>query len=53
MEMVESVDDPKSSRSIQGYTHFPNFEMLDARVASALNKMIQNSYFKKNVSPEE
>ena len=53
VEMVESVDDPKSSRSIQGYTHFPNFEMLDARVASALNKMIQNSYFKKNVSPEE
>ena len=23
MEMVDSVDDLKSSRSIQGYTHFP------------------------------
>ena len=39
--------------SIQGYIHFPNFEMLDARVASALNKIIQNSHFKKKVSLEE
>ena len=46
VEMVDSVDDSKSSRSMQGY-HFPHFEMLDARVASALNKIIQNSYFKK------
>ena len=30
---VESVDDLKSSRSIQGYAHFPNFQMLDARIA--------------------
>ena len=53
MEMVDSVDDLESSRSIQGYTHFPNFERLDARIASALNKIIQNSYFKKKVSLEE
>ena len=53
MEMVDSVDDLKSSRSIQGYTHFPNFEMLDARIASALNKIIQKSHFKKMVSLEE
>ena len=45
VDMVESVDDSKSSRSIPGYTHFPNFEMLDARIASALNKIIQNSHF--------
>ena len=51
--MVGSVDDLKSSHSIQGYTHFPNFEMLDARIASALNKIIQNSYFEKKVSLEE
>ena len=37
----------------QGYTQFPNFEMLDARIASALNKIIQNSHFKKKVSLEE
>ena len=53
VEMVDSVDDLKSSHSIQVYTHFPNFEMLDARIASALNKIILNSYFEKRVSPEE
>ena len=36
VEMVESVDDLKSSRSIKG-THGPDFELLDARIASALN----------------
>ena len=49
VEMVESVDDLKSSRSITG-THGPNFESLDARIASALNKIIQNTRFKKKVS---
>ena len=53
MEMVDSVAESKSSRTIQGYTHFPNFEMLDAGIASALNKIIHNSYFKKKVSLEE
>ena len=33
--------------------NFLNFEMLDARKASALNKIIQNSHFKKKVSLEE
>ena len=51
--MVDSVDDFKSSRSIQCYPHFPNFEMLDAGIASALNKIIQNSYCKRKVSLEE
>ena len=32
---------------------FPNFEMLDARIASALNKIIQNSHIKKKCSLEE
>ena len=52
MEMVESVDDLKSSRSIRGI-HGPNFELLAARIASALNKIIQNTRFKKKVSLEE
>ena len=52
VEMVESVDDLKSSRSIKG-THGPDFELLDARIASALNKIIQNTRFKKKVSLEE
>ena len=29
------------------------FEVLDAKIASALNKIIQNSQFKKKVSLEE
>ena len=37
VEMVESVDDLKSSRSIRG-TLGPNFELFDARIALALNK---------------
>ena len=52
VEMVESVDDLKSSRSIRG-SHGPDFELLDARIASALNKIIQNTRFKKKVSLEE
>ena len=31
----------------------PNFEVLDARIASALNKIIQNSHFKRKISLEE
>ena len=52
VEMVDSLDELKSSRSIAG-NNFPNFEMLDAKSASALNKIIQNSHFKKQVSLEE
>ena len=32
---------------------FQNFEMLDPKIASALNKIIQNSQFKKKVSLED
>ena len=53
VEMVDSVDDFKSSRSSQGCIDFPKLEMLDAEIASALNKIIQNSYFKKKVGLEE
>ena len=52
MEMVESVDDLKSLCSIRG-THGPDFEVLDAKIASALNRIIQNTRSKKKVSLEE
>ena len=52
VEMVDSFEELKSSRSVCG-KNFPNFEMLDAKIASALNKIIQNSQFKKKVSLEE
>ena len=52
VEMVDSVDDLRSSSSIRGIS-MPNFEVLDARIASALNKIIHNSHFKRKISLEE
>ena len=52
MEMADSLDELKSSRSVCG-KDFPKFEMLDTKIASAMNKIIQNSQFKKKVSLEE
>ena len=52
VEMLYSLDELKSSRSINGKI-FPTFEVLDARIASALNQIIQNSHFKKKVTLEE
>ena len=52
VEMDHSLDEFKSSRSISG-KNFPNIEMLDAKIDSALNKIIQNSQFKKKVGLEE
>ena len=52
MELVDSVDDFKSSSSIRGIS-VPNFQVLDARIASALNKIIHNSHFKRRISLEE
>ena len=52
VEMVHSLEELKSSRSVCG-KNFPNFEMLDAKIDSALNKIMQNSQFKKKVSLEE
>ena len=40
--MVDSLDELKSSRSVCG-KDCSNFEMLDAKIASALKKIIQNS----------
>ena len=52
VEMVDSVDDLKSSRSIKG-TPGPDFEVLNAKIASALNRIMHNTRFKKKVSLEE
>ena len=46
VELVDSVDDLRSSSSTRGIS-MPNFEVLDARIASALNKIIHNTHFKK------
>ena len=51
VEMVDSMD-LKSSSSTRG-VQMPNFEVLDARIASTLNKIIHNSHFKRRISLEE
>ena len=52
VELVDSVDELRSSTSTRGIS-IPNFEVLDARIASALNKIIHNSLFKRRISLEE
>ena len=52
MEMADSVDDSKTSCSVKGI-HMQNFEVFDAKNASALNRIIHNSHFKREVSLEE
>ena len=52
VEMVDSVDELRSSSSTRGIS-MPNFEVLDSRIASALNKIIHNSHFKRRISLEE
>ena len=53
VEMVESVDDLKSSCSIRGIPT-PDFEVLDEKFASALlNFFNENTRFKRKVSLEE
>ena len=52
VEMVESVDDLKSSCSIRG-TQGPDFAAPGAKIASALNRIIHNTRFKKKVCLEE
>ena len=48
--MIAVNQGERISRILKCWTRgldFPNFEMLDARIASALNKISQNSQFKK------
>ena len=52
VELVDSVVDLRSSSSTRGIS-MPDFEVLDARIASALNKIIHNSQFKRRISLEE
>ena len=52
MEFVDSVDDLRSSSSTRGIS-MPNFDVLDARIASALNKIFHNFQFKRRISLEE
>ena len=50
VEMVDSVDDLKSSCSVRTI-QMPNFEVLDAKIASALNRIMHYSHFKRRAFP--
>ena len=52
VEVAKSLDDLVTSQSTRGL-RFPNFEMLDAKIASALKRIISNPYFKRRISVEE
>ena len=52
VEMVDSVDELRSSSSIRSIP-MPNFEVFDARIAPALNRIIHNSHFTRRISLEE
>ena len=52
VEFVDSVDDLKSSCFARGIRK-PDFEVLDAKIASALSRIIHNTQFKRKVSLEE
>ena len=52
VELVDSVDDLICLSSTSGVP-MPNFEVLDARIASALNRIIHNTKFKRKASLEE
>ena len=52
VELVDSVYDIKSSCYVK-WIHMRNFEVLDAKNASALNRIIHNTQFKRKVSLEE
>ena len=52
VELVDSEDELRTSSSIRGIS-MPNFEVLVARIASALNRIIHNSQLKRRISVEE
>ena len=52
VEIVCLLEELKSPRSVCS-RDVPNFEMLHAKIASALKKIIRNSHLKKKVSLEE
>ena len=54
VEITKPIDELMTSRSIVGRTDFPDCEMLDAMIASALKKILNTHVrFRKKVSVEE
>ena len=50
--MAKSIGDLMTSRSIAGRTNFTDYDLLDAKIASALKKLITNMHFRRRVCTE-
>ena len=54
VEIAKSIDELMTSRSIVVRTDLPDYDMLDAMIASALNKFLdKHVHFRRRVSVEE
>ena len=53
VEIAKSIDDLLTSQVIVGRNDFADFEMLDAKMASALKKIISDPRFRRRVTVEE
>ena len=54
VERAKSIDELMTSRSIVGRPDFPDYDMLDAMIASALKKLLdKHVHFRRRVSVEE
>ena len=54
VEMAKSIDDLMTSQSITGRRDFPDYDMLDAMIASALKRLLdKHVHFRTRVSVEE
>ena len=47
VEMAKSIDDLMTTRSITGRTDFPDYDLLDAKIASDLKKIITNMHSRR------
>ena len=52
VDVAKSVDDLLTSQSVEVH-EFPDFETLDAEIASALKRSITNQYFRRRINVEE
>ena len=54
VEMATSIDELMTTRSSVGRTDFPEFDMLDAMIASALKRLLdKHIHFRKRASVKE
>ena len=54
LRLPKSIDEHMTSRSIVRRNDFPDYEMLDAMIASALKRLLnKHVHFRKRVSVEE